>query len=168
MKLTHLHLILAAGLLAGCGSSHDEHDGHDHGPGGHVHEDGEEHGADEGGHVHTAPHGGLLVILGEETAHVELLHDADKGELRAYLLGAHADSPVRVTQESIELSLDGIDKPLVLAAVASALSGETVGDTSEFAVTDPALKGAELKSGKIVKVEMLGMTYEAVAFGGEE
>ncbi len=168
MKLTHLNLILAAGLLAGCGSEHGEHDGHDHGPGGHTHEDGEEHGADEGGHAHTAPHGGLLVILGEETAHVELLHDADKGELRAYLLGAHADSPVRVAQESIELTLDGVDQTLTLAAVASALSGETVGDTSEFALTDPALKGASLKGGTIAKIEMLGMVYEAVVFGGEE
>ena len=169
MKLTHLNLLLAAGLFAGCGSGHDDHD---HGPGGHTHEDGESHGEEAGeaaggGHVHSAPHGGLLVILAEETAHLELLHDADSGELRAYLLGAHADSPVRATQASIQVQLDGIAEPLALEAVASALSGETVGDTSEFAITSPALKGVELKGGTIERVEMLGMTYEQIAFGGD-
>lgn len=165
MKFSPLNRSWIAGLLvaclAGCGSGHDDHAGHDHGPG--------EHGSEgEAGHAHSAPNGGLLVVLGEEAAHLELLHDAETGELRANVLGAHAENYIRVVQATIDLQLDGVEGPVSLAAVASDLSGETVGDTSVFALTDPRLKGIELGGGTVVRVEMLGTVYEQIAFAGGE
>ena len=51
----------------------------------------------EGGHEHVAPHGGALVELGEELAHLELVHDPTTGTLTAYVLDGEAEQAVRVS-----------------------------------------------------------------------
>jgi len=38
---------------------------------------------EEGGHEHHAPHGGTLVVFGDEAAHVELVLDPKTGALPA-------------------------------------------------------------------------------------
>ena len=150
-------LVLLTAVLAACGV-----EGHDHiaGPKG----DGTSGGASA--HVHEAPRGGTLVVLAEETAHLEILHDTATGRLTVYLLGPHASNAVRTAQEalSVELVVGGATHTVTLPAQASELTGETVGDSSEFAADVPALIGAASFSGTIRAVEARGAWYDAVTF----
>lgn len=144
-------LLLALGLAA-CGD-----EGHSH-EGDHTHDD-----------AHTAPHGGVLVELGDHAANVELLLDAEAGTLTLYALGPHAEEPVRVAAPSVAVAVDLPDGPatLDLAAVARELTGETVGDSSEFRVTDPRLVGLAELSGTIPTIAIRGAQYTDVAFPQE-
>lgn len=115
--------------------------------------------------MHVAPRGGLLLTLAEESAHAELLHDPETGTLELFLLGPHAEQPVRSAREQLEVSLvqPSTLVPLRLQAVESALTGETVGDSSHFRVTDPSLKTERLE-GTIVSLEHRGTVFEGVPF----
>lgn len=119
-----------------------------------------------GGHVHHAPRGGLLVVLAQETAHAELLLDANRGRLNLYLLGAHAVTPLRSAQAEIAVDLETSAGPLSLALTAqgNALSGDKLGDTSQFAVTDPRLVGLQGLKGKLGRIQVLGRSYVGVPF----
>lgn len=144
-------------LTAACGGdeAHD-HAGHDHGAD-------HDHAA---GHVHVAPHGGALVVLGEEALHVEFVLDAD-GRISAYVLDGEAVAAVRLAEDALTLQVTLPDAPafeLRLDAVASALTGETVGDTSEFGATEARLAGQKRFSGLLGPLEARGVSFEAVPF----
>lgn len=165
MKDLILSSLFAAGLLVGC--SGEASHGHDHGSDGdHTHGDEAEPESD-GEHVHSAPHGGELIVLIAEGAHLELVHDAENGKLTGYFLGAHADTPLRLTQASLTLGFPTIagEKNFVLQAVESALTGETVGDTSQFHLQDAGLVGISIASGFLGPIEVLGQTLEDLAYG---
>jgi hypothetical protein len=112
-------------------------------------------------HAHKAPHGGLLVELGEEFAHLELLLDAASGRLTVYVLDGEAEQAVRLAQKEIVIE---IRRPalgeVVLTAVASALTGESVGDSSQFVGQSPALKGAARFEASVRSVSVRGRTFE--------
>jgi len=124
---------------------HDDHDhGHDDHDHGHDDHDHDEHGdhSDDGdkGHHHEAPHGGTLVALGDHFAHLELVLDDQNGQLTAYALDGGAEGAVRLAQKEIKLSISveadsnigAQTAEVVLSAVANPLTGESVGDTSQF------------------------------------
>lgn len=145
-------------LVGGCGG-HD-HD-HEHGHG-HDHEHGDDHG-----HTHEAPHGGALVELGEHVAHLEVLVDAETGDVSVWVLDGEATNAVRIAQESIALTFAaGEDGSIEVsaAAVASTLTGETVGDTSEFAGSDEGLAGFERGEVTVASVSVKGQSHENVSF----
>jgi hypothetical protein len=132
-------------------------------------------GGDEDGHEHAAPHGGTLVELGEEFAHLEILLDASTGTLTAYALDGEAERAVRLTQSSIALSLTppvlsavegpgGLPNQVTLTGVSNALTGETAADTSQFSATVPALKGITAFEGSIKAVVVRGQQFHDVAF----
>ena len=143
---------LGALLLAACGG-----DGHDH-----------HHDHHHGGHA--APHGGLIAELGAHEAHVELLLDAEAGTLTLYALGAHAEKPVRLPDEGIDVQvpIGGETVTLTLEPIERELTGETVGDTSEFALTDPRLAGLESFAPTIPSLTMPTGTYTDVTFDAGE
>ncbi len=157
-NLAHSLLALSALALAGCGG-HD-HAGHDHGA--------HDHGGH--GHVHTAPHGGALVVLGDEAAHLEFVLDAATGRLDAYVLDAHASEFVRVAQPALELEVarDGARSALALAAVANPATGETVGATSQFSTVAPALVGATRFDAVVKTITVSDATFTDVAFSFPE
>ena len=129
----------------------------------HAHED---HG-DHGHHHHDAPHGGVLVSLGDHVAHLEVLHDPAAGQLTVYVLDGEAEQPLRLKDEALALRIedaDGVAMDLSLAAVANALTGETVGDSSQFAVRDPRLAGLTHFEGSFPAITVLGVTATDVAF----
>ena len=64
---------------------HSGHDHHDHHHEGHSQDDHSGHG-----HHHVAPHGGTLVVFGNEFAHLELVLDLSVGKLDAYFLDGMA------------------------------------------------------------------------------
>ncbi len=117
-----------------------------------------------GAHVHKAPHGGTLVILSAEFAHVEFVLDGGAGRLTAYVLGAHAATPIRIAQPTIELTVGSgaSELKLSLDAVGSALTGETPGDTSEFTVQHDGLRELLGFDGVLHEITARGETFRDV------
>jgi hypothetical protein len=123
-------------------------------------------------HEHHAPHKGTLVELGEEFAHLELVLNTQTGMLTAYVLDGEAEQSVRIAQPQIEVMLRLPDSPkplgLTLSAAANPLTGETVGQSSQFQVQSDALKGATRFSGRVKSVTAKGGRFENVAFSFPE
>ena len=81
-------------------------------------------------HEHSAPHGGTLVVLGDEFVHLELVLDPKGGKLTAYVLDGEAERGIAVRQPSlgIEVQPEGGERfALALKPVANVLTGETQG-----------------------------------------
>ncbi len=124
----------------------------------------------EGGaheHAHTAPHGGTLIELGEHAGHLEAALDTQAGTLDLYVLDGHAESYVRLAAPTVVVHLkwEGLAEPVTatLSAVASPLTGETVGDTSRFSATIPELKGKSEIDLSIPVIEVGGQIYADLA-----
>jgi len=150
----------------GCGHEHD----HPHGAeAGHTHEGDAGHSHDHP-HGHEPQHGGFLVALEEEFANVELLHDAEAGTLDLWALDAHAEGHERLKQPTVVVSIDAPSGSsagafeVTLAAVASALTGESVGDTSRFQGTDERLVGLAALAGRIGPVDSRGKNFPSTPF----
>lgn len=115
--------------LVACGgeSSSATHDQHEH-----------DHGS---GHVHHAPHGGTLIEIGAHQANIEVLFDAKTGQVDVYILGPHAERSLRLADKMIPIQFTLGEQVIEanLMPQASALSGETVGDTSHFQLIDERL-----------------------------
>ncbi len=123
-------------------------------------------------HEHHAPHGGTLVVLGEEFAHLELVLDSQAGRLTAYALDGEAEQPIRVAQPTLELIMHAADADsaapppatLSLNAVGSVLTGETAGDTSEFSGQSDLLKGTRHFAATLAKIQIKGQDFHDVPF----
>lgn len=121
---------------------------------------------DTAGHAHEAPHGGVLVELGEEFGHIELVLDGAAGTITAYVLDGEGEQAVRLAQASITLLLKEpvahSGRAFDLAARANVLTGETVGDTSQFVLTSDAFKGLAAFQGALVHVAYKGQEFRDV------
>jgi hypothetical protein len=150
-----LLLALVPLLTIGCSRSHD-----------HSHADAKAagHDAHSHGHAHTAPHGGLLVEVGDHQFNVELVLDRDTGRIAAYILDGHAEHFVRIAQPAIELRLREPARGLMLQAVGNPATGETVGNTSQFEATAPWLKESGALTGEIARLEIRGATFSGLSF----
>jgi hypothetical protein len=119
-------------------------------------------------HQHHAPHGGILVELGEEFAQVELVLDPDAGSLTAYILDGEAEESIRLKQPSLTLAIDTPGSTAMqtvdLPARANILTGETVGDSSEFSVTMPSLIGRRTIKGRLGAILVKGGEFRDVQF----
>jgi hypothetical protein len=115
-------------------------------------------------HGHSAPHGGALVELGEEFAHVEMVLDAATGKLSAYALDGEAEKSVRVKQSEIEVAVKNPAITIKLGGVANTLTGETAGDTSEFSGQSDRLIGATDFDGVIKTISIKGKQFNDVEF----
>jgi hypothetical protein len=137
--------------LTACGKK-DEHAGHDH--------------SAHAKHVHTAPHGGTLIELGEHAFNLELVRDAASGKLTAYLLDGHAESFVRISAPSFEITatVAGAKQKLTLVAVANAATGEKIGATSQFEATADWLKTTAAFEGVIMSLTIRDNPFKSVAF----
>jgi hypothetical protein len=107
------------------------------------------------------------VEFGEEFAHLELQLDASTGSLFAYALDGEAENSVRLAQHTIEIEVRPPSAPpftVKLEAYASALTGESVGDTSQFSGKADALKGQPQFDGIVKAVKLKGQEFKDVAF----
>ncbi|QOJ15421.1 MAG: hypothetical protein HRU75_12585 [Planctomycetia bacterium] len=128
--------------------------------------------AEAAAHQHLAPHGGVLVELGDHDANAEMLLDPDTGRLRLWLLDGCAANSLRSEADEIRMLVILPATPdrgesmfnLTLDAVANPLTGETLGDTSEFSVTSEDLRGVRAFKGVIQRIEMHGERYSDVSF----
>jgi hypothetical protein len=121
-------------------------------------------------HEHHPPHGGTPVVLGDEAAHVELVLDAATGRLQAYVLDGELENFIRVSDPTLTIvaTVDGAERVLALAAVASPASGETVGDTSLFETQADWLKTTPRFAAKLVAITVRGTAYSEVVFAFPE
>ena len=149
LSITRALMMLAAAVLvaAGCSKSND-------------------HAAHAGGHTHKAPHGGLLVELGEHAYNAELVRDGDAGKLTVYFLDGHAENFVRLALPSITVVAyaGGERRTLTLPAVANSVTGETVGNTSQYEAQADWLKKFAEFNGEIGAVEIRGSKFGPAAF----
>ena len=100
---------------------------------------------------HRAPHGGAILELGEEEAHVEVLHDPKAGTLTLYVYGKSLDAPADVEAPTILLAGKEL-KPTPLAGAGGATA-------SAWTVTDAALATDPL-NGR-VRVTVAGNTFQS-------
>lgn len=161
MKLaTTLALAAAAALTAGC----DDHAGHSHPPAG---SPGPSKESGHEGHAHEAPHGGALIALGDEFAHVELLVDPATGKVTAWILDGHAENPIRISRSTLDFQVtgaDGKDLLVPLLPVARSTTGETAESTSEFSITHDRFKGVTKFEGILASVTIKGKDFKDVKF----
>lgn len=107
-------------------------------------------------HDHTAPHGGELLELGEEEAHVELLHDRKGATLTVWVYGKSLSAPVAVEAPTIMLATK--DGPKELKGVAlDAKAGATAATSWKF--NDPMLDADPL-DGRI-RLTVDGKTHQS-------
>lgn len=123
-------------------------------------------GAEASTMVHPPPHGGTTVQVGA-SAKLEFVLDPSSGLLTAYVLDGMGMSTQRTTAQTIELEVTptgGQAAPLSLASTANGLTGDTVGNSSQFGGTLPALKGASTFTGVVKSFTLNGQTVSGVAF----
>ncbi len=152
--------LLALPFFAASCAKHD-HSGHDHAA----------HAEDaHAGHVHVAPHGGAVVILGDETYHLELVRDAGRGVLQAFVLDGHMENFIRSAEPSFEIvaSVDGEKRPLVFLPVSDAATGEKPGDASLFEASAEWLKTTARFDAVLTSITIRGSTFLAVPFAFPE
>ena len=150
MKLFPATILCFALSLGSCAQ---DHDGQGH--------------SESDAHYHAPPHGGVLIELGEHGSGYNLeLFLEDQGFLQIFVWDAHVDNLVRIEQANVDLLIpedNGTQKTIVCAAVADAATGETVGDTSLFASSEPMADQLPLK-GVIPSIKVIGKTYENIPF----
>lgn len=134
-------------LLLGCSAPHD----HDHPSTTTTPQSGHHH------HHHPAPHGGQLIEIGEEFAHLEALWKPESGELRIYVLDGEAQRGVPLVQPSIRLLIG--KQSYELPAQSNPLSGEKPGNSSEFAAQLSDLKNQKAWTGEVEMIELKGRKF---------
>jgi hypothetical protein len=119
-----------------------------------------------GGHAHVAPHGGVLVEVGDHAYNLEFLRDAASGRLSVWVLDGHAENFTRIKAASLDLvaTVGAEKRALTLKAVANPATGETVGDTSQFDVQADWLKTAPAFDGSVPALEIRGTKFGPIQF----
>lgn len=114
-----------------------------------------------------SPHGGTLVKLGT-AGHLELVHDPSSGLLTAYILDAAGRAVMRIPAKAITLEVTpagGAATTLSLTSTANGLTGDTVGNSSQFGGTSAALKGVTAFTGVVKDAVVGGQTFKDITFG---
>lgn len=124
-------------------------------------------------HEHRAPHGGTLVVLGEEFAHLEVVLDAAKERLTVYALDGEAEQSVSLAQKEIEIEVEKPQKfAIKLEPKGNALTGETKGATSEFVGQNERLRNSKEFNASVKSITIRGREFKNVSFnfpkGNEE
>lgn len=116
-------------------------------------------------HKNTPPHGGTPVALGDDYC-VEFVREPGTGTLAAYVLDDEMEEFIRIAAPSLTVvaHLPGGDRPLVLGAVASTATGETVGATSCFQAQADWLKAAGAFDATLQAIRVRGADFSNVRF----
>lgn len=114
----------------------------------------------------TSPHGGTLVKLGT-AGQLEFVHDPSSGLLTAYVLDAAGHATMRIPAKTITVEATpagGTAVAVALASTANGLTGDTVGNSSQFGGTAAALKGITTFAGVVKDASVGGQSFKDVAF----
>jgi hypothetical protein len=113
-----------------------------------------------------SPHGGTVVALGT-VAHLEFVHDPSTGLLTAYVLDAAGKATMRIPAKSISVEVTpagGKPVTVALTSTANGLTGDTVGNSSQFGGTAASLKGVTAFAGSVKEAVIGGQTFKDIAF----
>ena len=137
-------IIFVAAAL-GCGGGHD----HEH------------------GHGHQAPHGGVLVNVGDEFCHLEFVKEPESNRLQLHVLRFHPkEGPLKISMAQIEVgaTTGGEEKAIVFNPVE--LDGITATDhpTSLYMAEVDWLKNAPNFNGTVKKLTIEGKLFLEIAF----
>ncbi len=121
-------------------------------------------------HEHLPPHGGTAIVLGSEAFHLELVREKETGVLKMFVLDGHMEKFVRISQETIEVEIqaDGFLTDTVFLAVATAATGETVGDTSLYETSADWVKTLDRFRGVISKIRIRENSFTNTVFSFPE
>jgi hypothetical protein len=145
-------IIFVAAAL-GCGGGHD----HDH-----------EHGHNHNhGHGHKAPHGGVLVNVGDEFCHLEFVQEPESNRLQLHVLRFHPkEGPLKISMAQIEMgaTTGGEEKVIVFKPVE--LDGITATDppTSLYMAEVDWLENVPNFNGTVKKLTIEGKPFSEIAF----
>ena len=126
----------------------------------------------EAEHHHEAPHGGILIELGDHFGLMEVLHDPVKGSLNAWFLDGCGDNYVRLVKQKIKLVVHGrfLKKSVSgtisfeLLPKANPLTGETKSSTSQYHLVHEQLKDVSRLKGMILNVTYKGHDFTNLTF----
>ena len=141
-------------LLAGCGVENDpsaasNHNNHAKSP---THK-----------HQHVPPHGGAVVVLGEELYHLEFVLDEASAALHCYVLDGHMENFIRIQDPKLILEVEP-NKTVVLTPVVSRATGESVGNTSHFSARLDWARERKHFAAMLQEITIQGNRFENVAF----
>ena len=151
MNLRNIAFSLPLLFIGGCGEAHGDHG--DHG--------------DNGGHSHDAVHaGGVLAELGDHVGQLEAALDSEKGTLTLWVWDGHLENTIRLTDPTLSVQVTVGEETFTLACAAQAktLTGETVGDSSEFMGQDARLEGIEHADAHVPSITVKGVAYTDLEF----
>jgi hypothetical protein len=77
---------------------------------------------------------------------------------------SEAEQAVRLAQPALAIAFDPPLSNVNLAARANVLTGERVGDSSEFVITDAALRSIGRLRGRVVVIRVKGQEFRNVGF----
>jgi hypothetical protein len=115
-------------------------------------------------HDHSAPHGGVLVELGNELAHLEVRLDGG-GKLLLWVLDGEAEGgvPLEVGAIGATARLDrGQAISLRFEAVPNVLTGETAARSSHFVARAPALEDEDRVLLDFDPIEIRGVRFDGI------
>ena len=141
-------IIFVAAAL-GCGGDHDH--AHNHGD----------------GHGHKAPHGGVLVNVGDEFCHLEFVQEPESNRLQLHVMRFHPkEGPLKISMAQIEVgaTTGGEEKAIVFKPVE--LDGITATDhpTSLYMAEVDWLENALNFNGTVKKLTIEGKLFLEIAF----
>lgn len=116
-------------------------------------------------HKNVPPHGGTPVALGDDYC-LEFVREPGTGVLSAYVLDDEMEEFIRIAAPSLTITarLPGGDRPLVLTAVASSATGETVGATSLFQAQADWLRTTGDFDATLESVSVRGSSFAGIRF----
>jgi hypothetical protein len=133
---------------------------------GHDAHEGGEHGHDHH-HAEKGPHGGTLVAIGDEAAHVEFVLDAEAGVLTAYVLDAEAKKPVDADQDTLDIGFtveNEETKKDEVPELRDVILKKSATSEAEFSGQSDNLKGLKEFSGSIGQITVNGKEFKNVTF----
>lgn len=131
-------VILLTSMLSNCGSSHD-HKHHDHKH--HDHDHNHNHKKQQnkpGAHTHVAPNGGVLVEIGDEFAHLELVVDSANSKIICYVFDGALKFGLKAKQATIEAEINETKespdekKVIVFKAISNLIANNTEEESSQY------------------------------------
>ena len=147
--------IIFVAVALGCDGGHDHEHGHNH-----DHNHGDSHG-------HQAPHGGVLVNVGDEFCHLEFVQEPSSNRLQLHVMRFHPkEGPLKISMAQIEVgaTAGGEEKEIVFKPVE--LDGITATDhpTSLYMAEVDWLKNAADFNGTVKKLTIEGKVFSEIAF----
>lgn len=107
----------------------------------------------------------MVIELGKEEYHLELVHEAGNESITAYILDGELEKFVRLPLKEFTVTVQGEAKRrLEFVACENRATGETVGDTSEFTARDSWLKTNTEFDARLNEIKIGNRVYRDVAF----